>query len=213
MNPVLLASARTAATLLVFSVVGTAVLAYTFLLTFETIRENEEREKTAMLAQTLPPKSFDNDLVNDSVALAPHPLLGREASRAYRARTGNRITGIVLETVARDGYAGRISLVIGFRADGTITGVRVTAHRETPGLGDYVDIAKSAWIMMFDGRSLNDTAEGQWAVKKDGGRFDYRAGATITARAVVGAVHHAAQYLAAHRDALLAGRAPAGDDQ
>jgi electron transport complex protein RnfG len=211
LNRVVVASTRTALALLVFSIVGTALLAYTYGLTFEPIRQSEEREKVALLAQTLPPNSFDNDLVKDSFELPPDPLLGNEASHAYLAKTRNRPAGIVIETVAPDGYAGRIQLLVGFRPGGEISGVRVTAHKETPGLGDYVDIAKSTWIDIFRNRSLADTPERQWAVRKDGGRFDYHAGATITARAVVRAVHQATQYFEAHRQQLFSGKAPKGN--
>jgi electron transport complex protein RnfG len=111
---------------------------------------------------------------------------------------------VVLEAVAPDGYSGEIRLLVGIHADGRVAGVRVTAHRETPGLGDYIDPARGPWIRQFDGRSLADPLPDGWRVKKDGGRFDYLAGATITPRAVVKAVRRSLEYFAAHRDELLA---------
>jgi electron transport complex protein RnfG len=111
---------------------------------------------------------------------------------------------VVLEAVAPDGYSGRISLIIAIKADGTLGGVRVVDHKETPGLGDYIDILKSNWILGFDGKALLAEKDADWKVKKDGGQFDYMAGATITPRAVVKATHRALQYFAQHRADLFA---------
>jgi len=82
--------------------------------------------------------------------------------------------------------------------------VRVTAHKETPGLGDYIEIARNAWINQFVGKSLSEPADAAWKVRKDGGSFDYLAGATITPRAVIKAVNKALHYFAAHQAELLA---------
>ena len=102
------------------------------------------------------------------------------------------------------GIRSQVQEAVGIHADGRVAGVRVTAHRETPGLGDYIDPARGPWIRQFDGRSLADPLPDGWRVKKDGGRFDYLAGATITPRAVVKAVRRSLEYFAAHRDELLA---------
>ena len=132
-------------------------------------------------------------------------MLGtRTPSHAWIARKQGQATGVVLEAIAPDGYSGDIALLIGITADGRITGVRVTTHKETPGLGDYIDISKSRWITQFDGKSLTGPHESGWKVQRDGGSFDARAGATITARAVVKAVHGALHYFVRHRAHLLA---------
>jgi len=145
----------------------------------------------------------DNPLMRDTVMLPPAPELGTaEATIAHRARLGGRPTGVALEAVAPDGYSGRIKLLIGIRADGELAGVRVVAHKETPGLGDYVEVTRSDWIRGFEGKSLDGPPEKDWKVKKDGGEFDYMAGATITPRAVVKAVRKALRYHEQHRDLL-----------
>ena len=115
----------------------------------------------------------------------------------------------VFEAVAPDGYAGKVRLIMAMRADGQVAGVRVTQHKETPGLGDYVEIKKDKnkehpWITQFTGLSLARVGEGEWKVKKDGGRFDAVAGATVTPRAVVKAVRRAALYVEAQRAVLFA---------
>ncbi|MGH8035858.1 MAG: RnfABCDGE type electron transport complex subunit G, partial [Lysobacterales bacterium] len=94
-------------------------------------------------------------------------------------------------------------LLVGINADGSLTGVRVTSHKETPGLGDALDTARSEWILGFSGRSLDNPEPAGWAVRKDGGVYDQFTGATITPRAVVKAVHGALEYFKDNRAALF----------
>ena len=204
MSAVARASLTTALILLAFTVAGTALLAYTFSATKDTIAKSEEREKRVLIGQTLPREIYDNDLLADTISLPPDPLLGSEQpSIAYRARKGGQPAAVVLEVTAPDGYSGKIRMLVAIRFDGTVTGVRVVAHSETPGLGDYIDIAKSNWIRVFEGKSLADPPERAWKVKKDDGGFDYMAGATITPRAVVKAVARALRFYAEQQDNLF----------
>lgn len=194
-----------ASNLLAFTVIGTAILAFTFGQTKDTIRQSEEREKLRLISQILPANLYDNQVVRDTLKLKPDDLLGTtEDSVAYRARLHGKPTAVVLEAVAPEGYGGDINLLVAIRASGEIAGVRVVSDNETPGLGDYIEIAKSKWIRNFDGASLERYNDEDWHVKKDGGKFDYMAGATISPRAVVKAVHHALQYFARHRNELFA---------
>ena len=198
-------STRTALILLAFALIGTALLAFVFNITRSAIERNEEQMKLELIGQTLPKDMFDNDLINDVVTLAPDKLLGTESpTPAYRAKLKGQPSALVLEAIAPDGYSGKIKLLIAIRNDGEITGVRVISHKETPGLGDYIEIAKSNWIKIFDGKSLDNHKEKDWQVKKDGGKFDYMAGATITPRAVVRATHKALEYYATHGTQIFA---------
>ena len=160
----------------------------------------------ALFRQILPESLHDNDLLQDAIKIpAGGELHNREQTLAYRARLNGQPSAIILETVAPDGYSGDIKLLVAIAADGSISGVRVLAHKETPGLGDYIDIGHSDWIKKnFDGQSLAKTPDDAWKVKKDGGSFDYMTGATITPRAVVKAVHGVLKYFADHRDELFA---------
>ena len=169
-----------------------------------TIERSQQAEKLALLSQVLPPALYDSDLLASQRAVPPDELLGtRQPSAMWIARRGDSITAVVLEAIAPDGYSGDIALLIGIDMDGKVTGVRVTAHRETPGLGDYIDRTKSPWIEQFVGKSRMEPEPKHWKVAKDGGRFDARAGATITPRAVVKAVGTALDYFARNRAALL----------
>jgi Na+-translocating ferredoxin:NAD+ oxidoreductase subunit G len=158
----------------------------------------------------VPPNMHDNDLLKDTVSIAPNALLGNtQPIIASRARINNAPAAVILEAIAHDGYAGDITLLIAIKYDGSIAGVRVLKHKETPGLGDYIDVAKDNWIKLFNGESLTQKSgekwpKDRWEVKKDGGAFDYRAGATITPRAVVKAVNKALEYFEANKDALFA---------
>lgn len=204
MTPALRETLSTSLTLLVFSVVCAGLLAGAYIATRPTIERSEQQEKMRLVAQALPPASFDNDPIRDARPLPVDPLLGlKHAGRAYVATRQGTPVAVVLEAIAPDGYGGEIKLLIGIRADGSITGVRVTAHKETPGLGDYIEVAKSDWIHQFEGKALGTPPEAAWKVRKDGGQFDYMAGATITPRAVVKAVHKALRYFENHRATLL----------
>ncbi len=195
----------TASNMLFFTLIGTSILALTYWQTKDRIAQSEQQEKLKLIQQLIPAASFDNDIVADTQRLAADALLGtKTVSTAYRARLHNQPAAVVLEAIAPDGYSGRISLIIAIQGDGTLGGVRVVEHKETPGLGDYIDLAKSPWIKGFDGQKLLPQHDADWQVKKDGGQFDYMAGATITPRAVVKATHHALQYFALHRDELFA---------
>ncbi len=194
-----------AVNLLVFTIIGTTMLAFTFDQTRAPIAKSEEEEKLRLISQILPAGLFDNNVARDALTLKADPLLGTsDESTAYRARLKGKPSAVVLEAIAPDGYSGKISMLVAIKASGEIAGVRVVTHRETPGLGDYIELAKSNWIKNFDGASHQRTPEPDWKVKKDGGKFDYMAGATITPRAVVKAVSKALKYFEANHDTLFA---------
>jgi Na+-translocating ferredoxin:NAD+ oxidoreductase subunit G len=131
-------------------------------------------------------------------------LNNREETKLYIARLKGQATAVILEATAQDGYSGDIKLLIAVHKDGSLGGVRVISHKETPGLGDYIDVAHSDWIKAFTNLSLSNPTTSLWKVKKDGGQFDYMVGATITPRAVIKATQHALSYVAEHQNTLFA---------
>lgn len=191
---------------------GTAVL-LTLINVGTSARIAEQRRiaERAALEQVLPPTQHDNDLLQDSFVLEPAStqfaqpeLLGLSTPRpAYIARQNGQVSGVILPAETAEGYSGTIVQLVGIDRDGNITGVRVLQHNETPGLGDKIEPRKHPWIFSFDGRSLANTDVVLWQVKKDGGDFDQFVGATITPRAVIGAVHKALQFFEANREQLL----------
>jgi Na+-translocating ferredoxin:NAD+ oxidoreductase subunit G len=201
-------SVSSAAVMLVFTLLFTGLMAGTYQATRTTIARSAEEEQLRLINEVLPPGSYDNTLLNDVHVLGPTPQLGLPTGgHVWRARKAGKPVALVLEVIAPDGYAGAIHLVIAVQADGTVGGVRVTEHRETPGLGDYIDPKKdknkaSPWIEQFRGRSFANLPAALWKVKKDGGEFTYRTGATISPRAVTNAVTRAVQFVQDNRDSL-----------
>lgn len=168
------------------------------------IAANERAQRVAKLVEVLGDARYDNDILADVVWVTDPELLGTdEPLPAHRARLGGQPVAVLLTTVAPDGYSASIRLLVAIREDGRLLGVRVLTHRETPGLGDGIERRKSTWIDSFTGRSLDDPSLERWKVRKDGGDFDQFTGATVTPRAVVGAVRNALLYFDAHRTELL----------
>lgn len=202
----LTASSRNGVLLGIFAAVTATAIAWTELNTREQILQAEKAAEARQLMEIFPAGSHDNSLVDDRFTLpAGTQRLGlRRDRQGYRVRQGGRVVGVILPATAPDGYSGDIRLLVGVRRSGEVAGVRVTTHRETPGLGDAIDTRKSDWILGFNGRSLSNPAPKGWTVKKDGGAFDQFTGATITPRAVTGAVYRTLEYTIEHHDELFA---------
>ncbi len=193
------------ATLLgLFAVLGTGMVALTHEATADRIAANHRARLLKSLHLLVTPDMHDNDLINDMITVTDPEWLGTDKPvRVWRARRQGKPVAVIINAVAPDGYNGRIELLVAIRADGTLLGVRVVSHQETPGLGDAIDANKSDWIHTFDNRSLSNPDKKGWKVKRDGGVFDQFTGATITPRAVVKAVYKTLVYFDAHRDALF----------
>ena len=203
-------SVITAVVLCLFAISGTALVACIYGLTRDKIAANERETLMRKLNVLIPQGHYDNSLFEDTLQVQDEKLLGTsEPVTVYRARREGKPVGVVMTPVAPDGYSGSISLLVGIGYDGALTGVRVSAHHETPGLGDYIEEERSDWIYGFDGKSLGNPPLERWGVKKDGGAFDQLTGATITPRAIVKAVRKTLLYYREHRDALYAAGEPA----
>jgi electron transport complex protein RnfG len=166
--------------------------------TYEAIAERQAEDLLESLSQVIPDSLHDNNLLDNAILI--DDATGQPLT-VYRALKEQQLTGLAFAATGQ-GYACDIKLLIGIRPDGSLIGVRVLAHAETPGLGDKIEIEKDSWITAFNGRSLQNTPAKAWQVRKDGGDFDAFSGATITPRAVVRAVHQALQFFAEHRNEL-----------
>lgn len=188
----------------VFAIFTVGVIAFIQQATSERIAMEQQRMQMRALNEIIPDDQHDNDLLEDGFSIADRSLLRLpEPATAWRARRQGEVVAVILPAVTLDGYSGRIDLLVGVRANGELAGVRVTNHRETPGLGDKLEADKSQWIFSFEGKSLSMPAPEGWAVRKDGGEFDQFVGATITPRAVVRAVRNALLYFQQNRAELL----------
>jgi len=191
--------------LALFAAITSLAIGWTYLGTQAQIELAVRRAEARQLMEIFPADTHDNELVDDTFVLeAETPLLGlRQNRQGYRVRQGDRVIGVILPATARDGYSGDIRALVGVHSDGSIAGVRVVAHKETPGLGDKVDLRKSRWILGFNDRSLQNPAISDWTVVKDGGAFDQFTGATVTPRAVVVATRRALEYAELHNAFLF----------
>ncbi len=191
---------RSALLLGIFGVCGTAIVAFVHHNTKARITANERAALLHTLHDIMPDDLYDNDIVNDTVEATSEALGDYQPKTIYLAYKEGKPVGAILTVTASRGYNGPINLLVGINNDLALLGVRVTTHRETPGLGDKIELRQSPWIKEFDGRSIGDPPENRWAVKRDGGIFDQFTGATITPRAVVEAVRHALLYFAEHKE-------------
>lgn len=196
--------ALSAGLLAAFAAIGVGLVALTEQLTRERIAANLERAEQATLAEIIPPERHDNDLVADTIELTGSSELGvPEPVQVHRARKDGAPVAAVFPVVAPDGYNGPIRLLMGVYMDGSVAGVRVVEHSETPGLGDPIEVERSDWIRAFEGTRLGDPPEEEWTVERDGGRFDQFTGATVTPRAVVRAVRRGLVYFERHQDRIF----------
>jgi len=199
----------TALVLTLFAVLGSGLVAVSFKITRQQIAANERAALLRNLNEIIPEEQYDNSIFNDIYWAQDKKLLGTaQAIPVYRARKGQQPVAAVFTPVAPDGYNGSIRLLVGVYYQGTLAGVRVISHQETPGLGDKIERQRSDWILTFNGRSLTDPPISQWKVKRDGGLFDQFTGATITPRAVVNAVKNTLLFFQQYRQQLFAENTP-----
>ena len=161
----------------------TAISAGIFFLTKDKIDAVMAAQQRELLLQVIPQDYFNNNLLESAVIPQDKNLVGIQ--KIYFAKKDGNVSAYAYETTAPDGYSGDIRLLVGLDPKGEILGVRVIEHHETPGLGDKIELRISNWILNFTHQSINENNLNEWAVKKDGGKFDQFSGATITPRAVV----------------------------
>jgi electron transport complex protein RnfG len=195
---------KTGATLAAIAAICTALVAATYQLTEERIAANEK----ALLEQSLQPAlggiSFDGSVSESRIVLqSPHELPGNDPAIIYRVYAEEQPVAALFAVTARDGFSGPIRILVGVEFDGKISGVRILQHRETPGLGDKIEPARSDWVFQFNRHSIGDPVTPKWAIKVDGGDFDQLTGASVTPRAIIKAIRDTLLYFDAHRDEIF----------
>lgn len=217
MNELLTSIRKNAIGLCLFAIVTAGSIGIAQVATKDSIEKNIQIAQAKALHEIVPQSAYDNDLLNDTISLSSTSadddiharwsvrLLGPIADDAvaYIARKDGKAHTIILPVSAPDGYTTKIDMIVGIKLDGSLAGVRVINHKETPGLGDKVEAKKNPWILQFAGLSLLNPTLKSWAVKKDGGEFDQFTGATITPRAVVRSVRLALQFFKQHSQELI----------
>lgn len=198
-----------AAILIAIAAAAGALLTFVASSTREKIARNEMAWIQQRLNSLVPAELHDNDMLADRIAVKAPDLLGiPEPVTIYRARRGGQPVAAAIHTVAPDGYRGPIELLIAIRYDGTLIGVQVIRHKETPGLGDAFENRNADWLPGFRGLSLTNPPQQRWTVRKDHGDFDEFTGATITPRAIVKATRRTLEFFNAQRDTIFAAPAP-----
>jgi electron transport complex protein RnfG len=186
-----------------FAVGGVGLVAMTHELTDARIAENQRQAMLAKLKAIVPAERMVNDPLADRIEVSDPDLLGAIQTEVFRVRGDDGPVAVILQPVVPDGYAGPIRLLVSVLRDGSLGGVRVLEHHETPGLGDKIDEKKDDWIVeQFSGKSLADPVPEKWQVKRDGGVFDQFTGATITPRSIVKAVKNTLLFVEREGDAL-----------
>jgi Na+-translocating ferredoxin:NAD+ oxidoreductase subunit G len=187
-----------------FALIASVLLGVTNCSTEGTIQRRLDEDLKKSLEEVVPAALYNNDMLQDTVSIPSAEYnIGTNETTVYIAKKDGNVSAVCFKFTAPDGYSGAINMIMGIDRDGNILGVRVLSHKETPGLGDKIEVAKSDWILKFAGRSLDNLAPAKWAVKKDGGEFDQFAGATITPRKSVQAIYRGLQFFKAHQEQLI----------
>lgn len=190
--------------LAVIAAICTSLVAITHDATREQIKANQQAFLERSLEPALAGLEFDNHLLQSAVIIpAADDLPGKQAMTIYRALLNGTPVAALFVVTARDGYSGAIQLLIGITATGEVTAVRVLDHKETPGLGDGIEISRSNWIQQFAGRSLGNPPLPGWAIRRDGGDFEQLTGASVTPRAVIKVLRETLVYFEAHQETLF----------
>ncbi|MCJ8320851.1 MAG: electron transport complex subunit RsxG [Colwellia sp.] len=189
--------------LALFAISCTAIVGLVNELTKDRIYHQQQKQLLSTLNNIIEAKRYNNELTLDCVKVNSLALGSDKQQTVYLARLNSTPVAAAITAVAPNGYNGNIELIVAMNVDGSINGVRILNHQETPGLGDKIDLAKSNWITSFSGKSLMSQNDSRWAVAKDGGMFDQFTGATITPRAVVAAVKKTALYFKENQNSLF----------
>ncbi|WP_347908773.1 RnfABCDGE type electron transport complex subunit G [Pseudomonas grandcourensis] len=154
------------------------------------------------LLDLIAPDSYDNQPLEQPIRIETTALTNSTLLGGYLATRANQPVAVLLRSQTL-GYAGAIDLLIAVDANGRLLGVKTLKQSETPGLGARIADWPNTWLQVFSGKSRTEPGDSGWALKKDQGQFDQIAGATITSRAVINAVHDALRYFDEHRQQLL----------
>lgn len=189
--------------LALFAVACTAIVGLVNELTKERIKQQEQQQLLKTLHSIIEPSRYDNNIANDCIMMNSPELGSDKVHTAYLARKSGEVVAVAMTSTAPKGYNGNIDFIMAINNDGSVSGVRVLKHQETPGLGDKVELRKSNWITSFTGKRILSEDDNRWAVTKDNGMFDQFTGATITPRAVVNGVKNSLNYFTKNKDSLL----------
>jgi electron transport complex protein RnfG len=167
--------------LTIISLGASASLGFVYVMTKEPIEMSILNKKLNAIRQVVP--DFTNNPNEEMFFL---PTGEGDSLEIYPAKKDGEIIGYAVSTYTKTGFGGNISLIAGFKPDGTIINISVLEQKETPGLG--TKMTEPAFKDQFNDKN---PAEFQLKVKKDGGPVDAITAATISSRAFCNAVQRA----------------------
>jgi len=202
-SPLTIAISKNTKILALFAIACTLAVSLVSELTKDRIKIQEQQQLLRTLHSIIEPSRYDNDIANDCIMMSAPELGSNKIKTAYIARKAGQVIAVAITSTAPQGYNGNIDFIMAINNDGSVSGVRVLKHQETPGLGDKIEIRKSDWITSFTGKRILSDNDRRWAVTKDNGMFDQFTGATITPRAVVQGVKSTLNYFNEHKGSLI----------
>jgi electron transport complex protein RnfG len=195
---------KNTAGVVILVLLGGLAVGATYLTQISTVGRIEAQRRaiaTRTLLDVLPSDRYDNQPLAQPVIATPVTLPRSTLLGAYRATREGAPSAVLLRSQVL-GYEGTIELLIAVDPAGRVLGVKTLRQSETPGLGAGIAGWPNAWLQTFHGKSLQAPADEGWALKKDLGQFDQLAGATVTSRAVLQAVHDTLRYFDEHKGQL-----------
>lgn len=210
-SPLTIAVSKNTKILALFAIACTVAVGLVSELTKDQIKRQEQQHLLQTLHSIIEPSRYDNDIANDCIMMSAPELGSKKVHTAYIARKAGQVIAVAMTSTAPRGYNGNIDFIMAINNDGSVSGVRVLKHQETPGLGDKIELRKSDWVTSFNGKKLHSPDDSRWAVSKDNGMFDQFTGATITPRAVVAGIKDTLNYFTKNKDSLLTRPNACGD--
>jgi len=172
---------NTVMSLTFITLISSACLGFVYEMTREPIALSVLNKKLNAIKQVVP--DFDNNPNDEMYRLATGE---GDSLDVYPAKKNGEIVGYAVNTNTKKGFSGNISLMAGFKTDGTILNITVLEHKETPGLG--TKMTEPEFKEQFTGKN---PADFMLKVKKDGGQVDAITAATISSRAYCDAIQRA----------------------
>lgn len=169
-------------TLLLVTLVSSAILGFVYELTKNPIAVSKMKKKNSAIVNVVP--EFNNNPIEEMYSIG----VDGDSLRFYPAKKDGQLVGTAISTFTNKGFGGNIKLMIGLLPDGTINNIVVLEHKETPGLGDKMQKSKSDFSVQFNGKNPENF---QISVTKDGGDVQAITASTISSRAYCDAVKRA----------------------
>jgi len=169
-------TANLAVRLMIFALVAALLLAVVNAFTSERIAENTRERINAARRDVIGDYEFADAGADISEA--------EYITGVYAAMDGDLCAGYVYELESR-GYGGTVYLCVGIAPEGIVTGVKVSAHSETKGLG--TDAEKKFIGGFIDMDVVGNAMD-----------VDAMSGATVSSNAVKNAVYEAIGHFAAN---------------